>query len=436
MRALACLSRIGDPAQADLFRELVQDPDLETRRLAVEGLGRVADPAELPAFKKDFQRERNDELKLAYSFALTLLGDRAFLDTIVLGLPSRTLGRRARGYLLEIGTPLLPDLYPYLGDPTPTIRAELCDIIGAAGRAGGDRAAHAAAERSQPEGGRPREPGGRAAPARRRERIGADERAAASAGAGRRCWLLAVAIACERLSGARSDPGPAADPPPDRGSAAADRGGATRRGLRAAGRGAGRARRPLLPGRRLGSRRPRRLRFPHPRRPPPLPRGSARRARVQAGGADRRWTSSRRPWRPGRPTARADLGAGRAAGPARAARWHERRGAAQRSTRRGRQAARGRAAAAASRRARLRAPTGSSRRIVPRCAGRPCLEAGGRGPGPLQPARGPPGRRRRRLPGADPAGQGEPGALGALRRLPGRRAQGHGRRPWTSTARP
>jgi HEAT repeat protein len=87
----------------------------------------------MAAFKKDFQRERNDELKLAYAFSLTLLGDRAFLDTIVLGLPSRTLGRRARGYLLEIGRPILPDLYPYLGDPDATIRAELCDIMGALG---------------------------------------------------------------------------------------------------------------------------------------------------------------------------------------------------------------------------------------------------------------------------------------------------------------
>jgi HEAT repeat protein len=132
-RALACLSRIADAGQADLFRELVSDPDPETRRLAVEGLGRVADTSLLPAFKKDYQRERNDELKLAYAFALTLLGDRAFLDTIVLSLPSRTLGRRARGYLLEMGRSLLPDLYPYLTDPDATIRAELCDVLGAVG---------------------------------------------------------------------------------------------------------------------------------------------------------------------------------------------------------------------------------------------------------------------------------------------------------------
>jgi HEAT repeat protein len=133
LRVLACLSRIGDPAQAGLFQELVQDPDPETRRLAVEGLGRVADRARLEGLKKDFQRERSDELRLSYAFALTQLGDRAFLDTIVLSLSSRTLGRRSRDYLLEMGRGILPELYPYLSDPDATVRAELCDIIGASG---------------------------------------------------------------------------------------------------------------------------------------------------------------------------------------------------------------------------------------------------------------------------------------------------------------
>jgi len=136
MRALETLSRIGDPAQADLFRELVQDNDLEKRRLAVEGLGRVSDPELLPAFKKDFQRERNEEMRMAYAFALTLLGDRAFIDTIVLGLPSRLYGNRCRRYILEIGPTLLPDLYPYLNDPDENVRAELCDLLATLGDAG------------------------------------------------------------------------------------------------------------------------------------------------------------------------------------------------------------------------------------------------------------------------------------------------------------
>jgi HEAT repeat protein len=133
LRVLATLSRIGDPAQAELFLQLVQDPDPERKRLAVEGLGRISDSSRLPAFKKDYQRERNDDVKLAYSFAITRMGDRAFLDSIVLSLPSRTMGTRSREYILEMGRPILPDLYPYLNDPDAEVRAALCDIIGTLG---------------------------------------------------------------------------------------------------------------------------------------------------------------------------------------------------------------------------------------------------------------------------------------------------------------
>jgi HEAT repeat protein len=135
VRVLGALSRIGDRSQTELFQEVVQDPDPERKRLAIEGLGRISDPSRLSAFKKDYQREKSDELRLAYSFALTLLGDRAFVDTIVLNLPSRTLGTRSRNYLLEMGSDVLPDIYPYLADPDPEVRAALCDVIALIGDA-------------------------------------------------------------------------------------------------------------------------------------------------------------------------------------------------------------------------------------------------------------------------------------------------------------
>ena len=61
---------------------------------------------------------------------------RAFLDTIVLSLPSRMLGSRSRSYLLEMGPTILPELYPYLNDPEAEIRATLCDIIASFGDPG------------------------------------------------------------------------------------------------------------------------------------------------------------------------------------------------------------------------------------------------------------------------------------------------------------
>jgi HEAT repeat protein len=130
LRVLAALSRIGDPAQGDLFRELLSSSDPEERRLAIEGLGRIADASMLPAFKKDFQREKNDDVKLAYNFAIVLLGDRAFLDSIVLALgKSGSTATRARGYVLELGIGIAPELYPYLNDPDAGVRGAVCDVL-------------------------------------------------------------------------------------------------------------------------------------------------------------------------------------------------------------------------------------------------------------------------------------------------------------------
>ncbi len=136
-RVLASLSRIGDPAQADLFRELLSSNDPEQRRLAVEGLGRIADASTLPAFKKDYQREKDGDVKLAYNFAIVSLGDRAFLDAIVLALGSSgSAARRARDYVLELGLPIAPDLYPYLNDRDPEVRGALCDVLAQLGDVG------------------------------------------------------------------------------------------------------------------------------------------------------------------------------------------------------------------------------------------------------------------------------------------------------------
>jgi HEAT repeat protein len=136
LRVLSALSRIGDPAQGDLFRTLLMSNDPEQRRLAVEGLGRTADASMLPAFKKDYQREKNGAVRLAYNFSIVLLGDRAFLDAIVLALGSASLtANQARGYILELGPPLVPDLLPYLNDRDAEVRGTLCEILAQIGDA-------------------------------------------------------------------------------------------------------------------------------------------------------------------------------------------------------------------------------------------------------------------------------------------------------------
>ncbi len=128
-RVLGSLSRIGDSTQGDLFRELLVSNDPEQRRLAVEGLGRIADASMLPSFKKDYQREKNGTVRLAYNFAIVSLGDRAFLDAIALALGSAGGARQAQDYLLELGPTMAADLYPYLNDRDPEVRGELCEIL-------------------------------------------------------------------------------------------------------------------------------------------------------------------------------------------------------------------------------------------------------------------------------------------------------------------
>ena len=129
-RVLSSLSRIGDPAQGDLFRELLTSNDLEQRRLAVEGLGRVADPSMLPAFKTDYQREKSSTVRMAYNFSMVRLGDRAFVDGLALGLATGgASAERARDYLLELGPAVAPDLYRYLNDPDPEVRGGVAEVL-------------------------------------------------------------------------------------------------------------------------------------------------------------------------------------------------------------------------------------------------------------------------------------------------------------------
>jgi HEAT repeat protein len=133
-RVLAALARTGDPAQAELYRELLFSNDPEQRRLAVEGLARIADASMLPAFKTDFQRERNGDVRIAYAFAITRLGDRAFLDSLVLALGgSGSTASHARDLVMELGPGIAPDLYPYLNDRDPGVRGAVCDLLAALG---------------------------------------------------------------------------------------------------------------------------------------------------------------------------------------------------------------------------------------------------------------------------------------------------------------
>ena len=132
--ALDALAQIALPQDRALFQRLAVQPEPRHRRPSVEGLTRLSEKGNEARFKRDFQRERNDELRAAYAFAIFTFGDRPFIDTVILGLAgSRDRARQSRGYLEELGARALPDALDYLRDSDPKIRAGLCDAFSTAG---------------------------------------------------------------------------------------------------------------------------------------------------------------------------------------------------------------------------------------------------------------------------------------------------------------
>jgi HEAT repeat protein len=132
--ALNALAAIALPQDRALFQRLAIQAEPRRRRPSIEALARLGDKGNEARFKRDFQRERVEDLRAAYAFALFSFGDRPFIDTVVLGLAgSKERARQSRGYLEELGAKALPEALDYLREPDPKIRAGLCDAFGAAG---------------------------------------------------------------------------------------------------------------------------------------------------------------------------------------------------------------------------------------------------------------------------------------------------------------
>ncbi|MBX7185985.1 MAG: HEAT repeat domain-containing protein [Vicinamibacteria bacterium] len=132
--ALNSLAQIALAQDRPLFQRLALQSDARKRRPAIEALARLNEKGNEGRFKRDFQREKNEELRAAYAFALFLFGDRPFIDTVVLGLAgSKERARQSRAYLEELGGRALPEALDYLRETDPKIRAGLCDALSTAG---------------------------------------------------------------------------------------------------------------------------------------------------------------------------------------------------------------------------------------------------------------------------------------------------------------
>lgn len=131
--AFYSMARIAPASEKDLFDRYALEHEPRRRRASIEALGRFGDRAFEARFKRDFQRERNDELRLAYAFSIFLLGDRPFIDTVVTSLAgSGDRRRQAIAYLTELGARSTPESLDYAAETDSRIRSGLSEAFGAA----------------------------------------------------------------------------------------------------------------------------------------------------------------------------------------------------------------------------------------------------------------------------------------------------------------
>jgi HEAT repeat protein len=128
-RALHALALMGAPDARGVFYYQMTSKRADQRRWAVEGLGRLEDPGLVPGLMKDFLREPDPSVQLAYCFALTRLGQHEFVDRVALSLGNTKLREQAHEYAVELGSPLLNELVTYLSDPVAEVRKEMAQVL-------------------------------------------------------------------------------------------------------------------------------------------------------------------------------------------------------------------------------------------------------------------------------------------------------------------
>ena len=128
-KALTALARMGAPEARGIFFQVMTGRNATRRRWAVEGLGRLDDANLVRGLTKDFLREPNPEVQLAFCFALARLGRSEFADRLALSLSKAKLQTQSREYLVELGSPLLTEFVTYLSDPVSGVRKGMALVL-------------------------------------------------------------------------------------------------------------------------------------------------------------------------------------------------------------------------------------------------------------------------------------------------------------------
>jgi HEAT repeat protein len=128
--SLQAISRIGDPSSEPIMKKYFASKDKDFRQYAIEGFGRMRLQGYLDPLKREFQREDSRQLKLALSFSLFLLGDTAYIDTLVRSLDDNLYSQQVRFYLFELGGQAVPKIADYLKVQDKSFQVKVIRILG------------------------------------------------------------------------------------------------------------------------------------------------------------------------------------------------------------------------------------------------------------------------------------------------------------------
>jgi HEAT repeat protein len=131
--ALDTLARIGHASSVATFKAALAHKDLNFRRSAVEGLGRVGDKDSGTAIDAATNGERDAALVLAAAFAQHRSGRGVHTSRLVDGLGSKGTRLQAQEYLVELGPAMAPAVAAALAGATNESRVALLQVLGVTG---------------------------------------------------------------------------------------------------------------------------------------------------------------------------------------------------------------------------------------------------------------------------------------------------------------
>jgi HEAT repeat protein len=138
--ALGALAMLADPADHSLFVQNLADKDDLVRAAALEGLGRLKNPADRAAVTPLFSNERGMNPRLSAAFALVSLGELNMdrygpLQYLINGLNQRAWRGVASAFLMELARQpaIRQSIYALLGAATKDEKIQVSIILARSG---------------------------------------------------------------------------------------------------------------------------------------------------------------------------------------------------------------------------------------------------------------------------------------------------------------